>query len=754
MKKLISLCILLFCMSMLVGCGKKNGEPNDKSDYESEPLDFLDLSGLDEFANRDNTLDAYSAVVNEVLEVEHPANAISGGGGAMFFSEGKGHFMKKHLFANPKECWDEIAITDEEGNRKSIRLDVPTQVVTAGAVIGSDHFLYQTYTLDEDEKLRWHVMETDESLTVIRDIPLDCIDSENWFILDNLVMDSAGNLHFILAEATYSENTEKPVYQYMVITKEGELLFSVSEKPDWRYISLLTLANGKIVLVEEEHLEGEVITYDRNYLCYDAESGECELLFALQCDYKTPTAMTLWDEETILYANNNGLYQCDLNMENVKLLYLFRNHGISTAEVYELQAFSDGSLQVIYRDQNDVLNFLRLVPTVGQKEIPSILLAVGENNAAAYKKAVAAFNKRYPSYHVELVDNYDETKLLTELIAGDGPVLVDTALSGFEDKQKLWLPLDTVLEQLGVKADLEPKVLETGKINGTLYGVVPGFSIQTVVTGDPDVKGWNYEQFIQAIQKQKCTYICENLGIGSSAGFLSTFFSHSLDDSYYLKQKGESRVFDAKAFEKVLTVAMEFQRVQETVYPGQSLLDGEVFCNVLTISNPEELALYRICYGENSNYIGFPTKNGAVNYLTAAAPLTIRKSASEEEKKLACLFLKSFLSYEGQQAAITDTRLPFSVRKDVLEEQFARVTKESSATAFGFEQIVIGKDVNNETDWQTFQTLLAASEPKRSLPGEVMNILFEELVALDNGEIEKELAVSHIQNRMQLFLEE
>ena len=63
----------------------------------------------------------------------------------------------------------------------------------------------------------------------------------------------------------------------------------------------------------------------------------------------------------------------------------------------------------------------------------------------------------------------------------------------------LWEPLDTVMEQLGVTEELLPTAMEMGKINGTLYGVVRDFSLNTVVS-NLDLKDWDYDTFFQCIQ--------------------------------------------------------------------------------------------------------------------------------------------------------------------------------------------------------------------------------------------------------------
>ena len=113
---------------------------------------------------------------------------------------------------------------------------------------------------------------------------------------------------------------------------------------------------------------------------------------------------------------------------------------------------------------------------------------------------VVEFNKRYPRYHVELKSDYDETALLTELTAGKGPVLIDTLLTGFEEQEQQWEPLDAIMEQLGITEELLPSVLDMGRIHGALYGVVTDFRLRTLITGDSTLKDWDYDAFLQCVE--------------------------------------------------------------------------------------------------------------------------------------------------------------------------------------------------------------------------------------------------------------
>ena len=97
-------------------------------------------------------------------------------------------------------------------------------------------------------------------------------------------------------------------------------------------------------------------------------------------------------------------------------------------------------INVLYSDSKGY-GFVHLEPTTQEVEVKSITFAVDHWNKNAYSAAVADFNRMYPAYRINLTEyQYDDQKMLTELTAGEGPVIIDTALVEFEDMTKYWEP--------------------------------------------------------------------------------------------------------------------------------------------------------------------------------------------------------------------------------------------------------------------------------------------------------------------------
>ena len=202
------------------------------------------------------------------------------------------------------------------------------------------------------------------------------------------------------------------------------------------------------------------------------------------------------------------------------------------------------------------MNYLCLEPTTENVEIFELTMAVPSYMEASYRSIVARFNKQYPNCNITLKTDYDETMLLTELMAGKGPVLIDSSLTGFDNQEKLWEPFDGVLEQLGILGELNQAAMELGEINGRLYGIVTDFFVETVVTGDQELQSWDYETFLQCIaDRPGLEAVMNSNTVQDGWYFINRFLIHGLDDNYLLNAENGTTRFDSEEFRNVLEIA-------------------------------------------------------------------------------------------------------------------------------------------------------------------------------------------------------
>ncbi len=503
MKKAINNIILaVMFVGLLSGCGEGAGTPDisqgtessgasdviqDVSEADSQEISvgaggILDPSAVLNLSMKDNSLDAYSAVERAALQPEKPENGLEDGKAKSILGATGAYYFKKHLSASAVECWDEVLFATGEGKAGSERYEVKDQLWGIGPVVGTDHYVAFSVKLQEDGESRYLLTERDETHEYLQEFPLDFLSGELGKVVTSLsdfLVDQSGRIHLLQSK-------------YMLASQEGEILEEYT--PEDGYIKRLApLYDGRIAL--EVTAKGGDGGMTLQYM--DEETHSPVTLATLK---KDAFCLTLFDEDTLLYADREGVYRSGLSGENPEMIYRWSNHGVIAHRVSALEADEEGRIKLIYSD-SEYDNYLCLEPTTEKVNVCEITMEVGSFDVDSYKWVVAEFNKRYPTCHIELIEHTyeNEAVLLTQLTAGKGPVLLDPSMLGFEELEELWEPLDTVMEQLGVTEELLPTAMEMGKINGTLYGVVRDFSLNTVVS-NLDLKDWDYDTFFQCIQ--------------------------------------------------------------------------------------------------------------------------------------------------------------------------------------------------------------------------------------------------------------
>ena len=263
---------------------------------------------------------------------------------------------------------------------------------------------------------------------------------------------------------------------------------------------------------------------------------------------------------------------------------------------------------------------------------------------------------------------------MTQLGAGNGPVLIDTELTGFDNLQNLWQPLDGFLEQSGLTEELYPEALEFGKINGVTYGIVKDFRIETLLVPKSGPEDLDYEGFLKALENFKGAALTD-WAMEASADMRERYFDvfkNSMDDSYYFDLETGSVVFGTPEFERALKLS-EKARKCPPADDGKALQNGSALCEHMDILAFSQVIQLRRRLQENGERaIGYPMSEGARHRLIARNPVAMRSTATEEEKLIGYTFLRFMLS---EEALKTPENGYLSVRKDVLEYQFHQYEK-------------------------------------------------------------------------------
>ena len=740
MKKIIS-CILSTAMLALClgGCGRPE-KPEDRlpdtadTDYQWD-LQW-DFSTDPDTWGKDNSLDAYSAVVHTPQPKEETEDAALGGAREFFMGAGRAYFFQKGMGG-----WDELSYVDADGEKGFQRFYKGDWLYGIGPIAGTDHYITFRYNISEDgEENQYFLLERDEDHQVVKEIPLDFLASpaDELVLPTYLAADSSGTVHMVASV----DGGQK----YLLVSPEGELLSSTGSSVR----KLVPLWDGQIAFLED--VNGGA---GKNLQCMDIESGK-PVLLASYNGYAY--YVTLLDEKTLLYANMEGVYRSSLSGEDPEPLYRWINHGIAIGQrgIPAMQADAEGGISLIY-EGSEGYSYLCLQPTT--EEVETCVITLANLSYKDYKEIVTEFNKRYPRWNIEIKSDYDETALLTQLGAGSGPVLIDALWADFAEMENLWEPLDVIMERLGVTEELVPSVLELGKIHGVQYGVMTDFRLSTLVTGNRSLKEWDYDALLQCMADSTELEEFFNIYGGGNFGanFIMDYLCNGIDDARFWDAEAGKTDFDSSEFRQALELAEKYCTPKEEVPHDKGMLEeGKVLVNEVNIRSPQDVAGFRIFYGEGANYIGYPTKDGSVHYLESSSPLAVRRTATREEKEVAIAFINFLLSYEGQQLLAKGTSFEMSVRQDMLEEQIAAMSGSTRVNIGNFTrfEFSLGDQVDVELDRNTLLHWIEIAEPRKRLPGELSDILYEELEGYFSGTITEDALIDHLESRVGLYLNE
>ena len=741
----VNVIMLLFVTTLVSGCHKNDGAAEAPTKGAVPPATSMEYELLEKTEGqwKDNTLDELYAVFNLALKPDRKEGGQVGRTSTMV-NEGGCILFMNHLWGYGKD-WSGVNGITKEGEEFSRRIEVETDVKVnkvgiIGLVSGGEGYVAYRTLYDDDGGICLYNLNKDFQKTEGFQAKLDVNE------LFDVMGDPNGNFHVV--DLSNGKNV------YRVFSPEGEEIFHAEGK---YMLTFRAFGEGRVAVCDAEYkTNGETRFYEA-----DLESGELRELSVSKIGAEDKkrirgygTYATPVDDNRLLCCTGKGVIIYDSAEGKVRTLYQWSNHGILPTGVKCANVAEDGSVGIVYKD-GDGLHYVLLKPTEKREEIKSVAFAVTPEHYNAYQSAAAYFNAAYPSYNVTIRDDWDETSLLTQLGAGDGPVIVDTAITGFEELENLWQPLDGFLEQTGLADELIPEALEFGKIGDVTYGIARDFRIGTLVVPESGASDWDYDGFLNALENSGgaaplCHWYHE-----TPLDFRQEFFevlSNGLWDSHYLDAKTGRTIFGTPEFERVLRLSESARRCPPAE-DGKAIREGTALCEVVGVSGIEDVVkLRRRLEARGETAVGYPTKDGARNLLVAGAPIAIRSTATDEEKKIAYTFLMQVLSRDAY-TAMSGGDLP--VRRDALEDKFEnyKITVSQLSQAGGG----AGNDVpepDDEKDAAFLENLIRGGTVQRSFPAGLQKVFDEEFGDYLAGRIDGRALDEHLKSRVWLYLEE
>lgn len=783
----------LLGLGLLAGCAGKNEQDQENAEGKggrqkggSVSIEDIDFSFLaeEEGVWKDNSLDDWQAVINQKVEPillegedEFSFGNRIGEGGFLFFSN---HVVYANDGTESQYQWSGVNGIRATGEEFSLKLELdpdlesgPTSDLmeangyTFGVISGEKGYVavksllqdgkicgHRFYGLDEDLHELWRKELEDESFSIV-----------------SVMGDEKGNIHLLLREDA--------LLRYVIYSPEWERIFDQREKLDAGFYSM---ENGGVIVRRmglQEH------TIDYIFYQADLETGELRKLTTFNsAKFQTkaemfPLDVTMRNAEEVVWCGSEGVYFTNERTGEESLVYKWGNHGISPNQVLTMAVLKEGWIGILYNDVEG-MNYLLLKPTEERTETKTFTIAVSPKNKGVFSGAVAYFSKRHPEYKILLKADYDETSLLTQLGAGDGPIIVDTALTGFEELESLWQPLDGFLEKSGVAEELIPEVAGFGKIGDRTYGIVTSFYVRTLLVKDQSVADWDYEGFLDYLEKQKGDGVFSDSYVGGAPDFQRIFFDcfqNGLSDNYYVNLEDGELIFGTEKFDRILRLSKKAKNGHHATM-GVPLREGKVACEIVELWNVNGVNQLRERIEETGEkVIGFPTKDGARHMLVAGDPVAVRSTCTEEEKRVAYTFLRDMLTKEAlssPNAPVNDgsiNRDTFKIRKDVLEDKFeefdrrqvnsrAQELTNGKIPELWADYLKIQQEAEEiqksegQKDREFYWKLIQNGTVKKDFPAALKKVFEEELTEYERGVIDDRMVSEHLQNRFRLYLEE
>ena len=266
--------------------------------------------------------------------------------------------------------------------------------------------------------------------------------------------------------------------------------------------------------------------------------------------------------------------------------------------------------------------------------------------------------KDYNQYNTENDLSAGMTKFMTEVMAGNLPDILPTrqlpykqlAAKGLLEDLYPYIDADKDLS----REDFFPNLLTALEVNGSLYQMVPSFSVQTLSGASSivgDTPGWNYDDFNAALAKmpEGCTPLDPYITRDS---VLSSLLYADMD-SYVNWSTGEVR-FDSDSFKQLLEFTKQFPaeynwEEHETTESTKDLLaQGRQMLTQTYLYSLDSVLWNDVSFGGQTTFIGWPTTNGVGSIMSFDNGYSISKNCTD--KDAAWEFLRSMLTEDAQKA--------------------------------------------------------------------------------------------------------
>lgn len=468
-------------------------------------------------------------------------------------------------------------------------------------------------------------------------------------------------------------------------------------------------------------------------------------------------------KEGLLYVQEGALYLYHLSdSRNEKLLELA---GVGIQEEDIIYLGMDGSTIEVIDNYRGLGHSEYSV--IAEGESPKTQLTLGVTMLQPeMRRMITSFNRYQNEVTIEpivYVEGWDYDagygKLMLDIIQGKAPDLItiydeNLARNGTYSDLYAFMQEDAEMK----KEDFVSNVLRVYEVNGRLHTIAPSFLVYTMWGAGSTVngrKGIDAAEMIQLLQS-KGGDINSIDGFSADENVLTTLCGLSMDQ--FIDWSEGTCDFTGKEFQQIIDFAKEYEgKPYESLY--RAIRNGDVLLTLGLINSVEDYRLASELYGENVQFIGYPTGRGSGSAAQFTGDSLAINSKSEHQKE-AWEFVKYYIQngYSGTGFPIVqeqfDTVLEESLHETLVPDEDGKLSKVAKTGYTEKDVISIHIFKCEPEDVEAIRALVNDISDKFKYHTEIQKIIDEEVPFYLNGQKGIEEVCKIIQNRVQLYLDE
>lgn len=584
-------------------------------------------------------------------------------------------------------------------------------------------------------------------------------EGQEYFYIQYIVSDKQGNI--------YVSNGETAIW---IIDKDGNEMGSIA--CDSWISAMFTLPNGTVAVTSWGN-EGSMVLSEIDAAAKSFGKTYKNLPQSAHSDFVSS------GENKILMSGNNIVYEYDLTTETYEEVLNWINCDVDANNIQRISKLEDGRILAVsreYAEEKTKTELIYLTKKAASEVTDKTTITLGTMYLEdSVKKNIINFNKTNEKYRIEVKeygnDSQDWTEAVnqmnTAIISGNGPDLIDLT-NGNANAYIAKGVLEDLTPYIEAAEDINPADYVESAFyayqNGDkLYGLVPSFTLQTVMGKTADVgsePGWTIDDVMALLEskpegtelfsyctKETVLYYCVNMS----------------QDQFIDWETGECKFSDGY-FEKVLELANKFPKEANYNEDDESIpskiQSGKLLLQQMAVADVQEYQMYKAMFGEDITFIGFPTNGGTGTYVRPTSALGI--SSKAQNKEGAWEFLKSFLSEEYQKNYISwympvlksalDAQFEEDMTPEYFEEDGEKV--EQPKTTWGYDDFEVKIYAAKQEEIDAIKELIDSADGIGNTNEEITAIIAEETAAYFEGQKNAKEVADIIQNRVQIYVNE